>query len=104
MRLWERCSELLGARICSRYLTAKWTGRRWRNHQSLTRCLKNLRLRKNRRNMNPRSLVPVLGQWHPNLRACIQVCPHVWQPLSWVLMRPWTYFSGSWVQAMITLI
>ena len=54
MRLWERCSELLRARRRSRYLTAKWTGRHRPNHQSgnPTGCLKNLRLRRNRRNMN----------------------------------------------------
>ena len=38
--------------------------------------------------MNPRSLAPVLGQWHLNSLAWIEVRPHAWQPLSWVWMRP----------------
>ena len=58
-------------------------------------CLKNVRLWKNRRNMNARSLASVLGQWHPNLRAWIEVCPQAWQHLSLVSMRPWTCFPGS---------
>ena len=72
------------------------------NHQSgsPTGCLKNLRLQRNRRNMNARSLAPVLGQWHPDLRAWIEVGPHAWQPLSRVSMRPWTCCPRSWVQAM----
>ena len=51
---WERCSELLGARRGPRYLRAKCTGRRPPNRQSGNPpgCLKNLRIPRNRRNMN----------------------------------------------------
>ena len=53
MHVLERCSELLAVRRRLGYLTAKWTGRRRPNHQSgsPTGCLKNLCLRKWRKNM-----------------------------------------------------
>ena len=50
--------------------------------------------------MKARSLAPVPGHRHQNLRAWIEICPHAWQPLSWVLMRPLSCFLGPWVQAM----
>ena len=102
MRLWERCSELRGARRRSRYLTAKRTGRRRPNHPSgnPTGYLENLRLRRNRRSMNAWSLARVPGQWHPSLRAWIEISPHAWQCLSLVSMRPWSCFPASWAQAM----
>ena len=54
MHLWEQCRSLLWGRRRSRYLTAKWTGRRRPDHQrgNLTGCLKNLRLWNKQRNMN----------------------------------------------------
>ena len=63
IRLWQRCSELLGERRRLRYLTTKPTCRRRPNHQrgNPNGCVKNLRLWRNRRNMNAGSLAPVLG-------------------------------------------